>query len=784
MHPSPRPVSTVDDTGFSSIATPIKNIVQIVIFALLVCSNTALSLGSYTATGSRALADSNPSGAYLIAGDRKVLLRKDGLEAGFQVTQSLNAEPSIVTGALLSTTTQLNHQSAVRAIICINVRMYDVMLNQDGTSRLTQTDLQTTLELEGVRDLRCAVNRNSGQWIAVNIRNGKVLFSGGKTAYLQNYGRSWTHAVSLDDRFLVFGEGSSAVQIAIGPDANAEYPINSIAAPWSNLENRDTLATRGNAILRTGDSQTSLTYLEVSEHEPRWTDPMTIPLSPCAETGGCGAHLAPDGRWIIAGSWGTFVGRAANFSRIKTPLLSSDATSPGAALINDKGQYILVGDIDTDIGALPEQAALARFINTENFQKFSATPTYSYQTHVVWKKRTTQLGLESSAATQERVLFPYSPHTNSNRFAGDVVVIKGSLPKDWPHDWVAIEPQTNFLPLALSSEWTPASSLPPPSTFQSAWWAQKMGFKQASELIRERGISLSPVKVAIVDSGIDLLHPAFRTVLHQNTAEIPDNGLDDDKNGLIDDVIGYDFVTEQPEPTDPFGHGTHVAGLVSNVWAGKDATGGAPNARLRIYRALDSSGKSNSIDLARAISAAIRSEVDLINCSWGGGPETQVLRDAFAAAQTNNILVLTSAGNDGLKINDTQPVPKNYPGVTPIGAATARDSRARFSNWGDKVVFGFAPGVDITSTLPGSQFGEKSGTSMSSPIAVSATAILLGIIKEARPEWSKRQQGEQALHALCSSANKKKLQKGQSKCGLLSAEASVDYLFRALSDLR
>jgi subtilisin family serine protease len=443
-----------------------------------------------------------------------------------------------------------------------------------------------------------------------------------------------------------------------------------------------------------------------------------------------------------------------------------------------------VGDIDSDVADIPDEGELSRFVSAEKFQKFALNSQQIVQRHVVWKKPTRKGTDDPITESSEQVLFPYQPHSNSDKFSGSVVIFNDSLPEHWPENWVAAEPATHFQALALSYEWTPALPVSPIPPVKTTWWSEQMGIKRAVSLLRQKDIPMSSILVAIVDSGLDPTHPALAPVLHRNQLEIVDNGLDDDNNGLIDDDIGYDFVTEQPTLSDPFGHGTHVAGLISNAWAGNGPLGGAPNVQIRSFRALDSSGKSNSIDLARAISAALQSQADIINCSWGGGPETQVLRDAFAAAYSKNVLVFTSAGNDGLKINDEQPVPKNYPGVIPIGAATPQNSKARFSNWGDKVVFGFAPGVEILSTLPDSGYGEKSGTSMASPIAASSGALLLGVLRAARPVWSKQQQTERALEALCKSANKQKLQKGFSKCGSLNTEASVIELIRTDLGLR
>lgn len=307
-----------------------------------------------------------------------------------------------------------------------------------------------------------------------------------------------------------------------------------------------------------------------------------------------------------------------------------------------------------------------------------------------------------------------------------------------------------------------------------------MQFAEALSLIREKNMTPQTIRVGVVDSGVDLNHPALKDVFDSNPNEIPDNGVDDDKNGLIDDVMGYDFVTETSVPQDTFGHGTHVAGLLNNAWSQEGRLGGAYNAKLRILRALDGSGKSNSIDLSRALAAAIKSNVDLVNCSWGGGPETQVLRDAFTAAENAGVIIFSSAGNDGINVNDSPPVPKRFAGVISVGASNQAGARARFSNWGSQTIALFAPGTEITSTLPDGQLGEKSGTSMASPIAASVGMLTLGLIREAHPTWSKDQQKKRMIEVLCEGSNRNQLAGTASRCGLLNAQEAINSYFKGV----
>lgn len=737
----------------------------------------ALAGGGYTSPGSRALADSNSSGDILLAGDTKILLKRNNYEHALQVKSSTPGEPEVVTGALQERSS-LNSidGDATHAVVCIGTHIYFLSIDSSGRGRTDQRQLQTDLNLKRPRELRCAVNAVSGDWMAINLNSGDAILNGSEKLSLAAPSERWTHAFSLMNSFFVVGENGLARRITPSGIQGTPASLASVKAPWPDLQNRDSLFARGQSLLRSGESQTAIVNFVQDSNLRLWSAPQRIPISPCSEVGGCGAWLAPDGRWIVGGSWGIYIGRGTSFSRIKAPLLTSDATSPGVALVPASNKYIHIGDIDTDIAALPAEAHMNRFVEIERLNESSEFRAQRKRRALVWlkgKQADFAKGVSSSRETHP-VLFAYSAHSNSQKFSGEVVIHEGPLPERWPESWAAVEQEIEFNELKLANEWIPVASETQGPPAQSAWWVDAAGFRAALDVIHKNNIPLQQIKVAVIDSGIDLEHPAFKNILDISAAELPDNGIDDDENGLTDDLIGYDFVREQPNPVDDFGHGTHVAALLNNAWSGQSLLGGAFNTKLRIFRALDRNGKSNSIDLSRAISAAIKSRTDIMNCSWGGGPETQALRDAFAAARSSGMMIFSSAGNDGLHSDKAPPVPKNFPGVLAIGASTERGSRARFSNWGERSVFAFAPGTDITSALPGAQYGEKSGTSMASPIAAAAGALMLGAVRASHPEWSREQQNQNVEALLCSGSQKAKPSPDASRCGSINAFKSFE----------
>jgi subtilisin family serine protease len=235
------------------------------------------------------------------------------------------------------------------------------------------------------------------------------------------------------------------------------------------------------------------------------------------------------------------------------------------------------------------------------------------------------------------------------------------------------------------------------------------------------------VKVAVIDSGIDYKHPDLAANVWTNPGEVPANGIDDDHNGFIDDVHGWDFANDDNDPFDDFGHGTHVAGTIGAVTDnGLGVAGVSWRVSLVAVKFLNSGGSGSTADAIAAVDYATLIGARIMNNSWGGGGFSQSLLDAINRAAVADILFVVAAGNNGTD-NDLIPrYPSGYsaPNVVAV-AATDRDDRlAAFSNYGLTSVDLGAPGVGILSTLPGGNYGLSSGTSMASPHVAGAAALL------------------------------------------------------------
>ena len=217
----------------------------------------------------------------------------------------------------------------------------------------------------------------------------------------------------------------------------------------------------------------------------------------------------------------------------------------------------------------------------------------------------------------------------------------------------------------------------------------------------------SNVVVAVLDSGVDYNHPDLFNNMWTNSGEIAGNGLDDDGNGKIDDVRGWDFVDNDNDPMDSDDHGTHVAGTAAAVGNNTIGIAGVSwTAQIMPLRFLDAFGSGTVADGIEAIDYAIDKGADIINASYGSYGFSAAERDAISRARTAGILFVAAAGNDSWN-NDS--LTKHYPSsydldnIIAVAATDQNDNLASFSNFGVTSVDVAAPGTNIFSSRPDRQ---------------------------------------------------------------------------------
>lgn len=252
------------------------------------------------------------------------------------------------------------------------------------------------------------------------------------------------------------------------------------------------------------------------------------------------------------------------------------------------------------------------------------------------------------------------------------------------------------------------------------------GAEAISQLLS--GQALKEITVAVIDEGIDIFHEAFKDALWKNPAEVPNNNKDDDRNGLIDDINGWNFVSGSNTLIDNSSHGNHVSGII----AARATRGGGllgiacHNAKIMTCKTGEKK-QHKALDIVKALNYALKMRADVINMSLGSHDQSPPLEDAIRKVLDANIPVVAAAGNDGADIYTYPTYPASYMKVIAVANTNVQDSLATTSNYSRSMVRIAAPGENIFSCLQGNSFGTMSGTSMAAPHVTGAIALLKGL---------------------------------------------------------
>ncbi|HEY3498678.1 MAG TPA: S8 family serine peptidase [Polyangiaceae bacterium] len=301
--------------------------------------------------------------------------------------------------------------------------------------------------------------------------------------------------------------------------------------------------------------------------------------------------------------------------------------------------------------------------------------------------------------------------------------------------------------------------------YADSWTLERINASTAWDVEQGEG-----VVVGVIDSGLDLAHPDIGENVWENPGEVPDNGVDDDSNGFVDDVSGWNFNTQTPNPTDEYGHGTHVSGIIAAVGDNSEGViGVAPKARILPVRALGANGFGSMSSLTQGMVYAASLGARVLNNSWGcfaPCPRNPIAEDAVAVVRALGATVVFAAGNIGLDVTEFSP--QNRPDVIVVAASDPDDARAEFSNFGCvdvaapgsgrfqgppdaapyRAILSLKSAICSETLCPpelvvGSSYLRQAGTSMAAPHVSGIAALILA----QHPEYEQEQLRQVLRHS-------------------------------------
>jgi len=282
----------------------------------------------------------------------------------------------------------------------------------------------------------------------------------------------------------------------------------------------------------------------------------------------------------------------------------------------------------------------------------------------------------------------------------------------------------------------------------------------SATLAWDRTTGNESVIVGVIDSGVDYNHEDLTANMWVNSGEVPGDGIDNDGNGVVDDVYGYNSIEDSGDPMDDNKHGTHCAGTIAAVGNnGIGVAGVCWTARIMALKFLDSNGRGDTANALACIEYAVLNGAKILSNSWGGGAYSYALKEMIDAAGKQGVLFVAAAGNEGTNNDVTPHYPSSYSceNIIAVLSVDHNDRRASSSCYGLESVDIAAPGVNILSCYMGGGYVKLSGTSMATPHVSGAAALLLSVNQGMTPYQIKEtlmNSGDPVAEGLCVSGKR------------------------------
>lgn len=370
------------------------------------------------------------------------------------------------------------------------------------------------------------------------------------------------------------------------------------------------------------------------------------------------------------------------------------------------------------LGACAQKQSIESVMPSESLSRTCSENTIPNQYVVYWKDgRISQVRATSRENLKEDIV---RPALDSIRKVEHDILFKLSASEIGPQKTLALPSNNN------PDNWSHANA-----QTESAWQAN----------IKGQGVI-----VAVIDSGADINHPLLANQIYVNPGESgskANNGIDDDGNGYVDDVRGYDFLDDDNTVNDEIGHGTHVSGTIAaehneNHFTQNVLLSVAPQAKIMPLKFLGNFGGSLGAAL-KAMDYAGRNGAKIINASWGGNGCSQILQDKIIELGQKGILFVAASGNSGNNLDFAPEFPAAFtaPEQITVGSITPFNGMSNFSNYSKTLVHIFAPGSEIASTYPDNDIQMLSGTSMATPFVAGAAALVASVHPNYTPQQIK-----------------------------------------------